>query len=771
MENVDIVKIKKQIGKLIDDKYYKEAIGFLKELLLAFPNDVEIYSMYAVALSMRGDLENAIYICMEGLNIDLNNFDLNYNLAYLYENIGEYSKALTFYKIAIKECIDENLKENIENIIDSIQCNKKYKQQKKIIFFVRSGMDSFLGDIINGLHNDYVVKKIVVSNLNDIDRGMEWADICWFEWCDELIEYGSKHRLAKDKKIICRLHSYEAFDLYLNNIDWNAIDKIIFVSERIKRIVLEKYNIDNKKAIVIPNGIDTNKYKYRDGNDGFNIAYVGYINYKKGPMLLLHTFKAIYDIDKRYKLYIAGKFQDSRDYMYFQQMIKEFQIEENVIFEGWQDNLDNWLEDKNYILCTSLLESQNISVMQAMSKGIKPIIHNFVGARDIYHDNYIWNTIDEATNMVLDKKYNSKEYLEFIKRNYFIENKIINIKELIETLSNNNEEYFNYKEYWNSRLDSKFDIEGVGYIGLGEIYNKFLYKSRFELLDYIVKNTFENINNINVLELGPGIGMFTDYFYKNNIKNYAAIDISEKSKEELSKKYKSFKFILGDISEEKNYPNSKFDLIFAADVLLHLTDEERYIDLIKILSDSLADNGTIIIFDPITMINSKSQSPHLVIRDIKYISDMLKDNGLELIEMMPSTFFMNYPFDSKILGEKSIVAEDMFSLIQAVFSSSDISDAVKEKLGEWISLQDKKCLVENKIGLSQKVIVIKKKYNKINRELRINNIWDLDKIKIKLDKLRYELIENDEAIKYNLIDLFEKSIGEISRIKNINNYI
>lgn len=86
---------------------------------------------------------------------------------------------------------------------------------------------------------------------------MEWADICWFEWCDELIEYGSKHRLAESKKVICRLHSYEAFDLYLNNIDWNNIDKIIFVSQKIKSVVLERYNIDNKGSIYSK----WNKYK------------------------------------------------------------------------------------------------------------------------------------------------------------------------------------------------------------------------------------------------------------------------------------------------------------------------------------------------------------------------------------------------------------------------------------------------------------------------------------------------------------------------------
>lgn len=58
---------------------------------------------------------------------------------------------------------------------------------------------------------------------------MQWADICWFEWCDELIAYGSKLELAREKKVICRLHSYEAFTDYINNVTWNSIDKLIVV--------------------------------------------------------------------------------------------------------------------------------------------------------------------------------------------------------------------------------------------------------------------------------------------------------------------------------------------------------------------------------------------------------------------------------------------------------------------------------------------------------------------------------------------------------------
>jgi glycosyltransferase involved in cell wall biosynthesis len=306
---------------------------------------------------------------------------------------------------------------------------KIYK--KKISFFVKEGLDSFLENIIKGLSDEYETKKIIVNNFNQIDEGMKWADICWFEWCDELVIYGSSHNLAKEKIIICRLHSYEAFTKYPADVIWENVDKIIFVAEHIKNFVINKFNIDNDKALVIPNGIQCEKWTFKERKTGFNIAYVGYINYKKGPMLLLHTFKAIYDKDNRYKLYIAGQFQDYRDILYFNQMIKEFNMKNNVIYEGWQDNLDKWLEDKNYILCTSILESQNISVMQAMAKGIKPIIHNFVGSKDIYPKNLIWNNIDDAVKMVTDNKYNSKEYNLYIKNNFDIKHQIDKIKHQI----------------------------------------------------------------------------------------------------------------------------------------------------------------------------------------------------------------------------------------------------------------------------------------------------------------------------------------------------
>jgi glycosyltransferase involved in cell wall biosynthesis len=442
------LKVKENINDLVNSSLIEEAKGLIGEYEGIVKNDLEIYSIKAVIAIMENKFQEAELILKEGLNIDENNFDLNYNLAYLYEQEDKYNDALNYYKITLENCKDENVKSDIINIVEKISSEHNIlivEDKKKIAFFVKQGMDSFIGDIINGLSDEYETRKIIVTDYKQIDEGMHWADICWFEWCDELVAYGSKLTIACEKKIICRLHSYEAFTNYPNNVNWDDVDNVIFVAEHIRNFVVEKFKINKNRTTIIPNGIDIQRYSFKERKTGFNIAYVGHINYKKGPMLLLHTFKAIYDKDSRYKLYIAGQFQDDRDSLYFKQMIKEFGIEKNVFYEGWQDNLNQWLDDKNYILCTSILESQNMSVMQAMAKGIKPIVHNFVGAKAIYNNDYVWNTINEAVSILQDKNYNSKEYFQFLKDNYSIEKELNSLNELLILNKNNSKDNFKNK--------------------------------------------------------------------------------------------------------------------------------------------------------------------------------------------------------------------------------------------------------------------------------------------------------------------------------------
>ena len=113
------------------------------------------------------------------------------------------------------------------------------KSKPKVIIFVKPGLDTFVKAVAAALSSSYNVKMIYVStNMKDIDTYMKEADLCWFEWCDELVIYGSKIALAKHKKIICRIHSYEVFTSYLKRVNWKSVDKVVFVSDHIRDYAL-----------------------------------------------------------------------------------------------------------------------------------------------------------------------------------------------------------------------------------------------------------------------------------------------------------------------------------------------------------------------------------------------------------------------------------------------------------------------------------------------------------------------------------------------------
>lgn len=444
MENdIDLIKkqLKDNIQQLVDAGDLKEAKKLIEQYKNMAQDDVEAYSMDAVILIMEGKLEQAEQVLREGLIIDEDNFDLNYNLGYVYEKTEKFNLELDCYKKARSSCNDEKLKEQINSTINAVR-NKHpeaINNKLKLVFFVKQGMDSFLGDIIDGLSDEYTTKKVIVTDFKQIDKGMQWADICWFEWCDELVIYGSKLPMAKEKKIICRLHRYEAFSNYLKQVDWDNIDKVIFVAEHIRDTVINKVKLSLRKCEVIYNGINLNKFKYYRRSKGFNLAWIGYLNLRKNPMFIIQSFYELFKIDRRYKLHFAGSFQDESLYCYMKRIIEKLGIQNNVYFDGFieNDKMSKWVRNKNYIVSGSIAEGHPVGIMEAMASGLKPVIHYFPGCENFYPKEYIFYNINDFEKIIEDKNYDSSKYRKFIEDNYSLERQINSIKSILSELKKN----------------------------------------------------------------------------------------------------------------------------------------------------------------------------------------------------------------------------------------------------------------------------------------------------------------------------------------------
>ena len=306
---------------------------------------------------------------------------------------------------------------------------------KKLAFICLSGLDQFIDQIIERLSDDYLVRKFAVITQQEVYNAIEWGDIIWLEWANESTIVATNYEGIKGKKVIARLHSYEIFTDYPKKINWANVDKLIFVAPHVKEVLHELVPEVKGKVndCLIYNGLDMANIPFIEHRHGFNIAWAGFINYKKNPQMMLQIMDKLVKKDKRYLLHVAGKYQDRRYKIYLEYLIKEMGLQDNIIFHGWVNDMDSFWQDKNYLLHTSLFEAHGYSIMEAMARGIKPVIHNFRGSGGLYSNNMRFNTVDEAVEMITAGDYNSKAYREWvIDSGWILDKQVKQIKEVLE---------------------------------------------------------------------------------------------------------------------------------------------------------------------------------------------------------------------------------------------------------------------------------------------------------------------------------------------------
>jgi glycosyltransferase involved in cell wall biosynthesis len=268
------------------------------------------------------------------------------------------------------------------------------------------------------------------------------------------------------KKVIIRLHSYEVLQNvsgYIRDINWDRCDALICVAEHVRLEAINQIrsftNLNkNFETYVIPNGVDMERFPLtEDGwdnglvnkikNRGKNVAYIGHIGDKKGPMLMLHAFEKLSHhtvVDDTgypnpflcldHKLHVAGDFYDLRYLRYWEHMTKEMKLENNIILHGAVNDMPTFLKDMHYVVCSSPWESQNMSVMEAMATGCMPMVHNFPGAKDIYPEMFVWTTIDEFVDKILTMPWSPTTFRKIIQDKYDFKERIKDIEEAVHSL-------------------------------------------------------------------------------------------------------------------------------------------------------------------------------------------------------------------------------------------------------------------------------------------------------------------------------------------------
>lgn len=124
VNNNELEKFKKEfkdsIQLLIENGMIKEAKEAIKEYEKIVNNDINIYSIKGVIAIMEGDMDEAEMTLKEGLELDEANFDLLYNIAYLYQSNSQNELAIEYYEKALQNTKNENDVEEICMILKQL---------------------------------------------------------------------------------------------------------------------------------------------------------------------------------------------------------------------------------------------------------------------------------------------------------------------------------------------------------------------------------------------------------------------------------------------------------------------------------------------------------------------------------------------------------------------------------------------------------------------------------------------------------------------------
>jgi len=447
--------------ELAEAGQYQESLGYIQEHLRTAPEDAQALNDIGAILHCLGRSDEAIEHFVRARKLKDDSAEIVWNLVEAYLAVGRPHEAMKLFddmeqmgilnpdilnRTANASLNQNNKADAIEMLLRSLQISPDQEilnpmaevirnKRAKIAFFCGGDGMTFLNEIAEFAKCRYPVRFFEGGDINQMSELMRWSDISWFEWCTNLAVAGSQ--LPKVCKNIIRLHRYEAYGQRPQQVNWANIDLLITVGNSFTKdaLISRVPDIETQTSMAaIPNGVNLEKFAFVNRPRGKNIAFLANLRMVKNPAFILQCMQKLHYIDPEYHLFLGGIFQDSALEQYLKHMINALDLGDVVFFDGWQADVNSWLEDKHYIVSTSIIESQGMGLLEGMACGLKPIIHNFPGAKQIFPTEFLFNIAEEFCEQILSDKYEPEVYRRFVEGNYPLKSQLNKINDILIAL-------------------------------------------------------------------------------------------------------------------------------------------------------------------------------------------------------------------------------------------------------------------------------------------------------------------------------------------------
>ncbi|WP_153397782.1 glycosyltransferase [Ornithinicoccus halotolerans] len=287
----------------------------------------------------------------------------------------------------------------------------------------------FAGELIDGLSSTPGVKvhldrwQSLHQRGPDTEELAKRADVVLCEWAGPNAVWHSRRR-APGQRLVVRFHGFEIRGPWLPDIDIDAVDRVVFVSEAYRRQVVTATGWPEDKTTVIPNSVDIADFSRPKLSDAhFHIGLVGIVPLLKRPDRAVELIEELLRHDERYVLHIKGRMPWSypwewrkvlhRDaYEALFRRIGSDRLRPHVAFEGFSPDMANWFRRIGWILSPSVRESFHMAALEGMGSGAVPLIWRREGAAEIFSDRWVVDDVAAAANRILSLQAEDGAYGE-----------------------------------------------------------------------------------------------------------------------------------------------------------------------------------------------------------------------------------------------------------------------------------------------------------------------------------------------------------------------
>ena len=186
-----------------------------------------------------------------------------------------------------------------------------------------------------------------------------------------------------------RVAERRRWHLRLDRLTDRMVDRHVCVSQSVARFAEDRARLPAEKLVVIPNGVDTERYpaekradlrRYGIGPDRRVVTFAGRLDRQKGPLWLIESAPDWLGRVPKCDLLLVGEGPLRAK---LERACRQHGISDRVHFTGWRADMPEILAASDLLVLPSAWEGMPNVVLEAMAAGLPVVAANVEGVREL----------------------------------------------------------------------------------------------------------------------------------------------------------------------------------------------------------------------------------------------------------------------------------------------------------------------------------------------------------------------------------------------------